>query len=311
MKSSLILAMDHEQAEHLAAAPTSMGPKTLKIYQEIQEILAIEDVALLKNRWVIGGLVLDLQSLASDAGESGSISKVALALGQRSTLTQCKLIRHAYPTEKSMDAICTLRCPAGRPISYCHVSLACQQNLSDKERVSLFKLFTSQGASVRAFKSWIKELLTAPGRKSEEGSDKDYQPSQGGRKPSADATLAPRSLQAASRKATTLLTQAIQARVGIEDAYDKFFEDPESFADSVQYLEVLELTASRIEETEKMLATLKAKNAAALDELRKIQEAESAADRTPEVPAKRQKIQLAHNDSLRDAIAKAKAAASV
>ena len=72
---------------------------------------------------------------------------------------------------------------------------------------------------------------------------------------------------------------------------------------------MLELTASRIEETEKMLATLKAKNTEALGELRKLQEAEAAADRTPEVPAKLQKLKL--SDERKDAIAKAKAAASV
>ena len=292
----------------------SMGPKTRKIHDEIEKILLQESSSIVKNRWRIGKYVSSLQDFAKDQGEPHAVEKVAGALGVGSQLRHFKRIVEAYPTEKDIDAVCALRDSSNRPIGYSKLFLLCAKEITAKERKELLITCKDADVTVNGLKSQIYDLLSASGRKSTgsgsgiNSSGKDYRMSEGGRKPKLGTVVAPRSMSAAGRKLTTMCAKFLEAKEGIDEAYDKFFEGGD-MADSVRHIEMLEETRSHLELTAVVCADLISRTNTALGELADTREKQQAEDRTLEVPskpqkAKRQKLEV--SESRREAIARAK-----
>jgi hypothetical protein len=284
----------------------SMGPKTRKIHDKIEKILLQESSSIVKNRWRIGTYVISLQDFAKDQGEPHAVEKVAGALGVGSQLRHFKRIVEAYPTEEDIDAVCALRDSSNRPIGYSKLFLLCAKEITAKERKTLLITCKDSDVTVNGLKSQIYDLLSVSGRKDSSG--KDYQMSEGGRKPKLGTVVAPRSMSAAGRKLTTMCAKFLEAKEGIDEAYDKFFEEGDA-DDSVRHIEMLEETRSHLELTAAVCADLIARTDTALGELADTRARQQAEDRTLEVPskpqkAKRQKLQV--SESRREAISRAK-----
>jgi hypothetical protein len=303
-----------EQVEQVVAQVrkefiASMGPKTKKIHDKIEVILLDEAGNIIKNRWLIGRHVISLQELAKDKGEPSAVEKVAGALGAGSQLRHFKRIVEAFPEQDDIDALCDLRDSSNRPIGYSKLFLLCAKDIKPKERQKLLTQCKDSEMTVVKLKAEISELLTQPGRKNASG--KEYKMSEGGRKAKPGTVVAPRSMPAAGRKLTTMCTKFLEAKEGIDEAYDKFFEEGD-MDDSVRHIEMLEETRSHLLLTQIVCADLISRTELALGELSVAKEKQQADDRTLDVPAKPQKAERQHqdvSDKRQKAISRAKAQA--
>ena len=305
-KSKLISASQLSTAQSREECLASMGPKTKKIHDKIEKILLKESETVVKNRWRIGKHVIELQALAKDNGEPHAVEKVAGAIGIGSQLRHFKRIVEAYPTEEDIDAVCALRDSSNRPIGYSKLFLLCAKEITSDEREQLLLTCQDSDVTVKDLKNQIYDMLGEEGRKDSSG--KDYQMSEGGRKPKPGTVVAPRSMSAAGRKLSTMCNKFLEAREGIDDAYDKFFEDGD-MEDSVRHIELLEETRSHLELAASVCAELLSRTNAVLLELSAAKEQQLLEDRTLSVPSKPQKAKLQKlevSDSRRDAISRAK-----
>jgi hypothetical protein len=288
----------------------SMGPKTKAIHDRIEQLMVSEGSLLIKNRWKVGKLAIELVALANIDGELDSLSKVASSLGLGTELYHFKKVAEAYPTESDIDEVCNMRDALGRPLSYSKLILVCASNIAPKERNKLVDVCLTECLTVKDLKARLVELLNTPGRKSLLDPSKDYVASSGGRRAKAGAVMSPRSLSAAGRKISTMASKVLEARAGIEEAYDKFFEDPEAVSTSTRHEEIFQQTSEVITELQEALDIIRSKNDAVLVEIQKAKEEEASEDRTLEVPAKMGKLKRQKLDPS-EAIANAKSKAEI
>jgi hypothetical protein len=122
----------------------------------------------------------------------------------------------------------------------------------------------------------------------------------------------PRSIIAAARKLQTMCFKFLDAKDGLDEAYDKHFEDQDRPLESEAHIEIFETLVGQLEDAGLMIRDFSARTAHALAQMQAELELEQAADRTLDVPAKTQKAKLQKlevSDKRREAISRAKAQA--